>query len=89
MKTTKNVIIPGDLGNEFDWGTLEAQKVHIKLTNTLKRDALTGEIGVDPTGGFDFWNRNVGGAAKPDGTNDLVATISRSGKVGIGEQDLT
>lgn len=39
-------IKPDNLGNEFDIGTEEANKIHVKLDDTLTRDPGTGEIGV-------------------------------------------
>jgi hypothetical protein len=39
------VVTPSDLGNEFDLGLIEANKIHVKLDNaTLVRDAGTGVL---------------------------------------------
>ena len=42
------VVTPSNLGPEFDFGIEEAGKIHIKTDNTLTRDPVTGELGIDP-----------------------------------------
>ena len=42
-----NHVIVGNLGAEFDIGTIEANKIHIKLDGTLTRNIATGEIGLN------------------------------------------
>jgi hypothetical protein len=45
-----NVITAQNLGNEFDLGTIEANKIHVKLDGTsLVRDAVTGVISAVPS----------------------------------------
>jgi len=43
-----SVVYTNNLGNEFDLGNIEANKIHIKTNSTIIRDPLTGELGVDP-----------------------------------------
>ena len=42
-----NVVIVPNLGNEFDLGTLEANKIHILTDNSIVRNPTTGELSVD------------------------------------------
>jgi len=44
----QQVVTPGNLGNEFDLGTIEAGKIHVKLDGTLQRNVGTGELGINP-----------------------------------------
>jgi hypothetical protein len=41
------VVTPTNLGNEFDLGTIEAGKIHVKLGSGLVRNAATGVISFD------------------------------------------
>lgn len=67
------VITPGNLGNEFDLGVIEANKIHVKLDGTLQRNVGTGEIGLNPAS-----TTNVLGAVAPNlssTVNGVVATV--------------
>ena len=67
------VITPGNLGNEFDLGVLEANKIHVKLDGTLQRNVGTGEIGLNPAS-----TTNVLAAVAPNlssTVNGVVATV--------------
>jgi len=41
-------VTPANLGNEFDLGVIEANKVHLNLGDSLTRDALTGVLDAVP-----------------------------------------
>jgi len=46
---TQNVVVVGNLGTEFDIGTVTANAITIKINGTIVKDATTGELGVDIT----------------------------------------
>ena len=48
---TKQVVVPGNFGAEFDFGVEEASKIHLKLDASLTRlsDGALSVVGVPPT----------------------------------------
>lgn len=66
-----NVVTVPNLGNEFDLGVIEANKIHVKLGEGLTRDPLTGEISVVPAADV-----HVDDVSWNPATNELTVTLT-------------
>jgi hypothetical protein len=65
------VVAVPNLGNEFDLGTIEANKIHVKLGDGLTRDPVTGVISAIPAADV-----HVDDVSWNPGTNELTVTLT-------------
>lgn len=63
-----NLVHVNNLGNDFDIGVIEANKIHVKVDGTtIVRDPATGVVGVNPSALVDKHLQGV--AYTPDPSN--------------------
>lgn len=63
-----NLVHVNNLGNDFDIGVIESNKIHVKVDGTsIIRDNSTGVLSVDPSAFVDVYLKEV--AYTPDPSN--------------------
>lgn len=80
-----NVVTVPNLGNSFDLGSIQANKIHVNVDGaTLVRNPTSGLI----SAAADFW-RTLAGATPVGSAADTTVSIRRIGHVGVGGAAVT